>query len=255
MKKIIGMAILASAAVVGTTGVASAEGTFSANVALTSDYVFRGVSLTGGDPAIQGGFDYNQGMFYAGAWGSSLPSGMELDLYAGVTPTIGAINLDFGVVGYFYPGADDDIAETVPNVSGDGVGEFDYFEVSAAANTDLTEQFNVGANVFYAPENYGETGAALYYEANATFTASDALNFSAAIGQQTIDDVNGPNGGTTDDDYTTWNAGGTFATHGFEVDLRYHQADIDATDAIALAGYASEDNADGRVVLTLSRAL
>jgi uncharacterized protein (TIGR02001 family) len=244
MKKIIGMAMLASAAVVGTTGVASAEGAFSANVALTSDYVFRGVSLTGGDPAIQGGFDYTQGIFYAGAWGSSLTSGMELDLYAGVTPTVGAVNLDFGVVGYFYPGADDDGAE------------FDYFEVSAAANTDLSEQFNVGANVFYSPENYGETGSALYYEANATFTASDALNFSAAIGQQQIDDVDGPGGGADlDDDYTTWNAGGTFAAHGFEVDLRYHQADIDATDPIALSGFASEDNADGRVVLTLSREL
>jgi uncharacterized protein (TIGR02001 family) len=243
MKKIIGMAMLAGAALAGTAGAAHAEGTFSANVALTSDYVFRGVSLSGSDPAIQGGFDYTQGMFYAGAWGSSLTSGMELDLYAGVTPTVGAVNLDFGVVGYFYPGADDDGAE------------FDYFEVSAAANTDITEQFNVGANVFYSPENYGETGEALYYEANATFTASDVLNFSAAIGQQTIDDVDGPGGANVDDDYTTWNAGGTFATHGFEVDLRYHEADIDAADAIALAGFASEDNADGRVVLTLSREL
>ena len=31
--------------------------TTSANVALTTDYRFRGVSLSGGDPAVQGGFD------------------------------------------------------------------------------------------------------------------------------------------------------------------------------------------------------
>jgi uncharacterized protein (TIGR02001 family) len=34
---------------------------FTANVGLTSDYLFRGISQTGHDPAIQGGFDYAHG--------------------------------------------------------------------------------------------------------------------------------------------------------------------------------------------------
>lgn len=34
-------------------------GEFSANVALTSDYVFRGIIQTDEGPAIQGGVDYN----------------------------------------------------------------------------------------------------------------------------------------------------------------------------------------------------
>jgi uncharacterized protein (TIGR02001 family) len=49
--------------------VASAEWAGSANVALTSDYVFRGVSQTDEDPAIQGGFDvsHDSGL-YIGTW-------------------------------------------------------------------------------------------------------------------------------------------------------------------------------------------
>ncbi|HEY5293218.1 MAG TPA: TorF family putative porin, partial [Burkholderiales bacterium] len=33
--------------------------TVTGNVALTSDYIFRGLSQTNGDPAIQGGLDYS----------------------------------------------------------------------------------------------------------------------------------------------------------------------------------------------------
>ena len=46
----------------GTTVPAHARsglpGKFSANVALTSEYLFRGLSQTDDAPAIQGGFDY-----------------------------------------------------------------------------------------------------------------------------------------------------------------------------------------------------
>ncbi|MBU1665541.1 MAG: TorF family putative porin, partial [Gammaproteobacteria bacterium] len=31
----------------------------SANVSMTSDYVFRGITQSSSDPAIQGGFDYS----------------------------------------------------------------------------------------------------------------------------------------------------------------------------------------------------
>ena len=52
-------------------------GTFSANVALTSEYLFRGLSQNDDAPAIQGGFDYEVEVakpvsLYAGAWGSNV---------------------------------------------------------------------------------------------------------------------------------------------------------------------------------------
>jgi uncharacterized protein (TIGR02001 family) len=88
------------------------------NVAVTSDYMFRGLTQTWGQPAIQGGADYaNPNGFAAGFWGSSIsersyPGGaMELDLYASYGR---AINSDWswraGLYGYVYPGANLDQA-------------------------------------------------------------------------------------------------------------------------------------------------
>src|SRR4051812_17083639 len=65
-------------------------GSFTGNVALTSDYVFRGVSQTNNNVAIQGGFDWDTGAgFHVGTWGSSLnfkdgsEASAEIDLYGG----------------------------------------------------------------------------------------------------------------------------------------------------------------------------
>ncbi len=44
--------------------------TFGANTALTTDYVFRGISQSAEGAAVQGGFDATCGMFYAGVWAS-----------------------------------------------------------------------------------------------------------------------------------------------------------------------------------------
>ena len=48
----------------------------SGNVALVSDYRFRGISQTGEDAAIQGGFDasFDTGL-YIGTWASSVDFG------------------------------------------------------------------------------------------------------------------------------------------------------------------------------------
>lgn len=83
----------------------------SANVALTSDYRFRGVSLSAGDPAIQGGFDISHSSgFYIGTWASSISGGpvygdQELDVYAGWGGDLGSsgLSLDIGLLLYAYP--------------------------------------------------------------------------------------------------------------------------------------------------------
>ena len=73
-------------------GIAQAE--LTANVGVTTNYVFRGQTQTDDGPAIQGGVDYvhelNQSVgIYAGAWGSNVEDsagndGFEYDLYAGI---------------------------------------------------------------------------------------------------------------------------------------------------------------------------
>src|SRR3954451_18632706 len=89
----------------------------SANVGLTTDYVFRGISQTKEGPAIQGGYDLTCGIFYAGVWASNLDWGgtglfglpgnavanIEMDWYLGIKPVTGRITWDLGVIYYSYP--------------------------------------------------------------------------------------------------------------------------------------------------------
>jgi len=92
-----------------------AESNFSWNAAVTNDYVFRGVSQTDGDPALQLGADYAFGDsgFYVGLWGSNVDFGsdgpdIEADAYVGWgTDLSDDWNLDLSVVRYSYFGSRD----------------------------------------------------------------------------------------------------------------------------------------------------
>jgi len=81
----------------------------SANVAMTSNYVWRGMSQSDDSPAIQGGFDLDYKGLYAGVWGSNVEFGsdsdanMELDTYAGYTNEIFGVGYDVGYLQYIYP--------------------------------------------------------------------------------------------------------------------------------------------------------
>jgi uncharacterized protein (TIGR02001 family) len=256
MKKFMGAAMLAGATFAGA-GVASAdEASISGSVALVSDYVFRGVSYSENAPAIQGSFDYTNGNFYAGVWGSSVDFGsfygysvdvpMELDVYAGITPTIGPVSADFGIIGYLYPGANDDFFTTIG-----GSGEWNYWEVKAAGSISPSEALTLGAALYWSPELQGDGGEGLYYEINGALALSDHLSLSAAVGQQSADA--NEYFVTTDpvgvDSYTTWNIGGTMALHGFELDLRYSGTDED------IVNFFDTEVAGDKFTLAISRAL
>jgi uncharacterized protein (TIGR02001 family) len=85
------------------------------NFGITSDYRFRGLQQTDGDPAFQGGFDlaHSSGL-YVGTWGSNVSSWaagpttstkLEIDLYGGYKTTVGDIGVDIGAIAYMYPGS------------------------------------------------------------------------------------------------------------------------------------------------------
>lgn len=82
----------------------------SANVAMTSNYVWRGMTQTGNNPAVQGGFDASYKGAYIGIWGSSFEgskASSEIDLYAGYANAIGAFSYDVNYCQYTYPGDTD----------------------------------------------------------------------------------------------------------------------------------------------------
>lgn len=91
----------------------------TANVGLTTNYVWRGWSQSAESIALQGGFDYAHASgFYLGTWGSNVnfadssPSAdaweraqLEVDLYGGYKFKGAGIDWDVGVLHYNYPGA------------------------------------------------------------------------------------------------------------------------------------------------------
>src|SRR5690606_7342496 len=103
----------------------------SGNVALVTDYRFRGVSFSDGDIALQGGIDVGHSSgFYVGTWASSISGGtafgeLELDVYGGWSGDLGGVTVDVGLLYYIYPTGD------APGV------DTDYFEPYASVSTSL----------------------------------------------------------------------------------------------------------------------
>ncbi len=124
MKKILAATAFAACAAAPTAVLAqdqpSGTGgphTFTANIGLFSEYIFRGVTQTGGDPAVQGGFDYSHASgFYAGTWASNISwlqdfktyeqSSIEWDFYGGFKRNFGSSDFfyDVGTIYYWFPG-------------------------------------------------------------------------------------------------------------------------------------------------------
>ena len=115
----------------------------TANVTLTNNYIYRGLTQTNSKPAIQGGFDYaHESGFYIGNWNSSIswisdyfgPNGgaggkgsagtsvsapIEMDFYGGFKKEfIGeGFASDIGVLQYYYPTSGLPNGSTNPNTT------------------------------------------------------------------------------------------------------------------------------------------
>ena len=88
----------------------------TANVTVTNNYIYRGISQSNYKPAIQGGFDYaHESGFYIGNWNSSISwvsdagaaksAPIEMDFYGGFKKELIAEGFasDIGILQYYYP--------------------------------------------------------------------------------------------------------------------------------------------------------
>lgn len=220
-----GMAAAAAlaAAAFGFAAPASAQTDvdLSYNVAVTSDYVFRGYSQTLEDPALQGGLDLTAGSFYAGVWASNVDFGdstdAEVDAYLGFRSEAVGFSVDVGLLGYGYVND--------PNSS-----DYAYGEAKIAVSRAFGPG-TIGGAIYYSPDFFGADGEAVYYEFNGAADVGYGVTISGAVGEQRLD---------VSDDYVTWNLGATWAFWGpLALDARFHATDVDAPSA------------DERVVATL----
>lgn len=205
--------ILATAvASVLTSGVALAD--LSGNAAITSNYIWRGVSQSADLAAGQGGIDWSDGSgVYAGTWVSNLSGGgYEMDVYAGLAGESGDISYDLGVITYQYP--------TTPNINFTEVyvsGTISAFTVGAALTIDAASDNED------APFDSGD----LYLNGSFDFAAGKS-DVSVYAGAYMFDSDGEASIGGADADYIHFGASISKDGFTFAVDKN----DIDSGDAL-----------------------
>ena len=245
-------------AVLVAPGLAMAEeaSLFSANVGITTDYIFRGISQTSANPALQGGIDYAHASgLYAGIWGSNVSwitdfgatgsASLELDTYFGFRNTLdNEFSYDVGFIRYNYPGSYTPVA---------GTAKADTDEVYMAAGYKwISAKFSYGLGQFLTVPGASGTH---YLEANANVPLGDSgFTFGAHIGKQTYKGsaADGLALAGFDPTYRDYKLSVSKDFSGFVVTLAY-------TDTNARAGgfyttLAGKDLARSTAVLSVSRA-
>ncbi|BAN69947.1 TorF family putative porin [endosymbiont of unidentified scaly snail isolate Monju] len=190
----------------------AAQAEFSANVAITSDYMFRGVSQNDNDMAIQGGFDYShESGIYVGVWGSNVDdavfngSSMELDTYIGWSGDLGPVSLDVGALRYNYPG----------QATGPSADTNEY-------HVGVSKDFGVASASFtvnYSPDFFN-LGSERYYDLGLEVPAG-MVTIAAHYGKTSISEKTG----ITKQDYADWSLGVSTEYEGFGFDLTYSDTD------------------------------
>jgi uncharacterized protein (TIGR02001 family) len=233
---------------------------FTSNVGLVSDYLYRGISQTGGKPAIQGGFDYaHTSGFYAGVWGSSISwlidsptitgatsSQLELDTYLGFKNSFAEdFSYDVGYLRYNYPAS---YTATLPA----GAAKADTDEIYGALGYKfVTAKYSYGlGNVFGIDKSKGTT----YLDVTATYPVADSgFTLIAHAGKQTYKGsvADGLAAGGSTPTYSDYKLGVTKDFGGFVFGLAYSNTNANKLQYTNTPGKFLGKNT---TVLSLTRA-
>ncbi len=222
---------------------ATSPHSLSANVGLYSQYIFRGLTQTDSEPAIQGGFDYGHDSgFYAGVWASNISwltdagsydnSSIEIDVYGGFASEFGdsGIGYDVGILQYIYPGDDagSNEAETT-----ELYGALSYGWASVKYSYAISDTFG-----------FDDSDGSWYLEAGVDVPLPYGLTASAHIGRQEFD-----GSGNDASDYTDWKLGlAKGFDNGFELGAFY----TDTNNPFEVAGHDDVGEEEFTVYLSKS---
>ncbi len=205
--------------------------TFDINVSasVTSDYNYRGYTLSDHRPSASTNWEATYNIFFAGINAASvqmpLLSQIQTTSYGGIRPVFGNLTVETGV-GYFsYPGIPIDIS---------------YPEYYFAPSYALTPKLNVGVNIYYAPD-YSRTGAWENYDSvTAKYTFDSGLSVSGELGRQSFSTTkaNALAPAVKLPDYTYWNFGFAYNYKVLTFDLRYFSTTLSKQDCNLITGTA-----------------
>lgn len=221
--------------------------TITGNIGLFSQYIFRGLTQTDKQPALQGGMDYShESGFYAGTWGSNVSvlrdtnayssgGSLELDIYGGFKGSIGKSDFgyDVGLLYYWYPG------DAAP-----GFTEADTLEVYGA----LTWKW-LSAKLSYALSSdvFGVRNADGTYYLDFTATYPIPNTKLTLIGHYGMQEYTGSTGSFDNDNnasYKDWKLGVTYSLpKDFTVGVFYTDTSMDSQQE---SFYTTPASAGGR---------
>ena len=225
-KQMISMALLALMPLAAQAQEDDGSG-FNWNAAVTSEYMFRGISQTDDKPAIQvgAGYSFSNGI-YVGGWASNVDFGestdAEIDAFIGWNGDLNdSVNLDVQLVRYNYVGEPDGVDYAYNEL----IGKVSFAENYSATLGYTNDFLNTDTDSFYA----GVGGS---------WAVGNDFNVTAGLGYTT---VQGP-----EDGYMDYSVGLNRDFGPANVALGYIGTDSSGEDLFG------EDNAEDKFVLTVS---
>jgi uncharacterized protein (TIGR02001 family) len=207
-------------------------------IALTTNYVSRGITNSNSKPAIQGYIEPSIevgdfGAAYLNVWSSNVDygagfDGAEIDVAGGFRPEFGPLSLDIGYVHYFY---------SPKYVSPD------YGEIFAKADYNFNDKLTVGGRVFFAPDFNQSGNTATWVAGGVRVPLPHDFTAYAGIGYQFIDDPEAF-------EQLAWMAGVSYSWKAVTFDVRYWDTDLDGDGCLARSGFSN--GCDATIVGTLS---
>ncbi|MHB1272357.1 MAG: TorF family putative porin [Rhodanobacter sp.] len=194
------------------------QSTTSGSVAVVNDYLFRGLSQTDREPAVQAGIEYDHSSgWYVGGWGSNISwlsdastpaapisSSLEVDVYAGHRGSLGGDwTYDAGLYEYYYPG-------TYPNgfirpYTLEGYASLGWKSLSLKYSHTFTNLFG------FADSKHSD-----YLDLSWNYEFSPGWTFNTHVGHQTVKNNPGLS-------YSDWKVGVTRSfDHGYSIALGYY---------------------------------
>ena len=216
-------------------------GEFSGSVALTSNYVYRGITLSDNDPAIQGTLEYElqTGLLgtsvYIGTFGSNTKlagdtdtAHVEIDALFGIRGDIGGTGLswDLGGAFYSYPGT--------PRRD-----NFDYWEIPLHLTYKPVELVKVQLFNAYSPEYQFNTGTANYTSGLVTVEIPNGYvgwKLFGGLGYQYVDQQASG---------TDWTCGTTVTIKGVDLTVAYTDTNYHAREC------GGNNQCDAKAVFTV----
>jgi len=216
---------------------APAASPLTANIALTSDYRFRGISQTEKRFAIQGGIDWTgPGGLYLGNWNSTVSDesyangrGLEMDFYGGYKFEIAKdVTLDLGAIYYYYPGA----YYSLP-----GKPKYSNFEVYAGVSTGpfsaklyyaLSDLFGLNSSTASVPN--GDSKGSYYIDLGYSAEIMPKLTLGAHVGYQSVKNYSATNS------YTDYKLGLTYDLAGWMLGANVYGTNVGEKDFYRLNG-------------------